>query len=61
MKLCINDQRYQRLLLEPFINQLVDVELTSGYLQQDSVAAHMTRGVLPKRMDHYRIAVKPFT
>jgi hypothetical protein len=29
-------------LLEPFINQLDDVELTKVYSQQDSAAAHST-------------------
>jgi hypothetical protein len=36
----INTQRYQRLLLGPFINKLDDVELTNGYFQQDSAPAH---------------------
>jgi hypothetical protein len=35
-----NTQRYQRLLLGPFINNLDDVELTNGYFQQDSATAH---------------------
>jgi hypothetical protein len=36
-------QRYQRLLLEPFINQLNDVELTNDCFQQDSATAHNAR------------------
>jgi hypothetical protein len=32
----INSQRYRRRLLDPFINQLDDVELTNGYFQRDS-------------------------
>lgn len=36
----INAQRYQTILLESFINQLDDIELTSGYFQQDSATAH---------------------
>jgi hypothetical protein len=33
-------QRYQKLPLEPFINQLDDVEVTHSYFQQDSAIAH---------------------
>jgi hypothetical protein len=35
-------QKYQRLPLEPFINQLDHVELTNGYFQQNLVTAHTT-------------------
>lgn len=36
----INAERYQTLLLQPFIDQLHDDELTGGYFQQDSATAH---------------------
>jgi hypothetical protein len=39
-KQTINAQRYQRLFLEPLINQLDDVNLTNGYFQQDLATAH---------------------
>jgi hypothetical protein len=39
----IDTRRYQRLLLEPFINQLDDAELTNGCFQQDSTTAHAAR------------------
>jgi hypothetical protein len=32
--------KYQRPLLEQFLNQLDDVELTNRYFQQDSATAH---------------------
>jgi hypothetical protein len=35
-----NAPKYQRPLLEQFLNQLDDVELTNRYFQQDSAAAH---------------------
>jgi hypothetical protein len=39
----INAQRYQRILLEPFMNQLVEAEVTNGTFQQDSSTAHSAR------------------
>jgi myosin-crossreactive antigen len=38
-------QKYQRLPLEPFINQLDHVELTNGYFQQNLATTHTTRTI----------------
>jgi hypothetical protein len=35
-----NAPKYQRPILEQFLNQLDDVELTNRYFQQDSATAH---------------------
>lgn len=36
----INAERYRNLILEPFFEQLTDIECRSGYFQQDSATAH---------------------
>jgi hypothetical protein len=35
--------RYRNDLLEPFLNELHDDELTEGYFQQDNATAHSAR------------------
>jgi hypothetical protein len=35
--------KYQRLLLQPFVNQLDDVQLTNDYFRQDTATAHTSR------------------
>jgi hypothetical protein len=42
----INAERYRRLLVDPFLNQLGDIELTNGYYQQDSATAHTARATI---------------
>jgi hypothetical protein len=42
----INAERYRRLLVDPFLNQLDDIELTNGYYQQDSATAHTARATI---------------
>jgi hypothetical protein len=42
----INDQRYQKLLLEPFIKQLDDRELRKGPFQQDNATPHTARSTI---------------
>jgi hypothetical protein len=39
----INAQRYQRILLESFMNQLEETEVTNGTFQQDLSTAHTAR------------------
>jgi hypothetical protein len=42
----INAERYRRLLINPFLNQLDDIELTNSYYQQDSATAHTARATI---------------
>jgi hypothetical protein len=42
----INAERYRRLILEVFIQQLHDDELARGYLQQDGATAHTARATI---------------
>lgn len=42
----INADRYRRQILDTFLNQLDDIELTTGYFQQDGASAHTARETL---------------
>lgn len=42
----INAERYRRIILDPFIEQLHDDELTNGYFQQDGATAHTANATL---------------
>lgn len=42
----INAERYRTIILDNFLNQLDDVELTTGYFQQDGATAHTSRETL---------------
>lgn len=49
----INGERYKRIMLEPFINQLDDEEIQLGYFQQDGATAHTTSANLSYLQEFY--------
>jgi hypothetical protein len=70
-KLCIfitfnettNAERYQRLIFEPFINQM---ELANGYFQQDAAIAHTARTLIIREInygpiDEWSVLATPIT
>lgn len=49
----INADRYQRLILQPFMDQLHDDEQTLGYFQQDGATAHTARTTIQFLQEFY--------
>jgi hypothetical protein len=49
----INGQRYREQILEPFINELDDEEVQTGYFQHDGATAHTARETLNYLQEFY--------